>query len=280
VSASELDRIHHLQGAENDFSDLLERLRRRLWVPERIDAEYERQVRFAFDDFTKEYERTLRDQMLRSAELAGTSVLAGAVAYCAAADVHPGLFERFVNLTPGRVVDESFSRILPSGYSLSERVWDLNYSRDIIAIVENGVSANLSPEMIARQLDGFVLANREITTYTPYGRALNFDSMRLARTEIGHAYRQAAVENAKNTPWVTGLMWVLSLEHPDSGCDCEDYDGIVYSPEEFPQEPHPQCLCDAVEQVMGIQEFKDAMLDFEGGTDEIGIGDWLERMAA
>jgi hypothetical protein len=155
-------------------------------------------------------------------------------------------------------------------------VWDLhNYSKDIVQVIRNGIDNHLSASTISSQLDGFILPNRHVTTLTPYGRAVNYDTMRLARTEIMEAYREAAIENARNSPWIWGLRWELSNSHKDL-CECDDYDGQVFAPDDVPMYPHPQCACALIPETMDYDDWGKTMDQYLEGDDEAGISDWLD----
>lgn len=264
-------KLAFLQANERDFRRLLTTARSGLYVPEEITASYRRHVSGVMDGFTNSYHPLLERQLGRAAkfELAGTALLG------------LGFLPRTypVEEIAIKVAAESMSNLLPSGFSLSERVWDLNYSKDILSTVENGLRANLSPEMIAKQLDGFVLPGREVTTITPYGRSLNYDSMRLARTEVMASFRRASDESMKQTPWIIGQVFTLSDSHEDSGCECEDFDGQRFSNGEDKPDLgslHAHCGCYYLDEVMPSDEWDTAMNDYlTNGTDEIGIGDWM-----
>ncbi len=270
----ELTRVRQFMGYEREFGALLTRLRRRLYIPvDETDIDFPRHVNAALDYYVEDYHRTLSKALKDSAifEVAGASLLAEKITGWTLDVISRG----FAGI-PDQVVTEAFARVLPSGYTLSQRIWDLHYSRDIITIVENGIANHVPAEVLSKQLDGFILPGRHVTTTTPYGRALNFDSMRLARTEIGRGYKQASIASANRSPWVKGITWHLSLEHPDIGCDCEDYDGQSYAVEDVPMEPHPQCLCYLTEDVMSGQEWDRAMSEYQQGVDNWGIGEWME----
>jgi hypothetical protein len=76
---------------------------------------------------------------------------------------------------------------------------------------------------------------------SPYKNAL-----RVARTEAGRAYTNASAEFAKDKRWITGVRVTLSPAHEyGTGCDCEDREGDMMTPEEFQDEVpfHPNCMC-------------------------------------
>lgn len=263
--ASERERAAYFGRVDEEFSGLLARLRRRIEVPDEIDDRFRRQVRIACDDYVREYRQTLSTYLEDAAEVVAAVAIAEAALYLVRAGVEEVAYRASYESFPKRFVAETMDRVLPSGHTLSERIWDLRYEKDIIKIVDSGIGSNLSPETIAKQLDGFIRADRQVLTRTPYGRTLSFDSMRLARTEVGRSYRAATVDTAKAAPWVTGIQWNLSLEHPSILCDCVNYDGQVFPPDDVPMDPHPQCLCTLSHVTMSPEEWKSELTAFDEG---------------
>ena len=275
-----MTRNEFLKLNEKKFGALLVRLRRNISLPKRpedFDGQYKSSVKSAVDDFTEDYEDLMKSQTEGMAEvttsklssigekfvISGAAVLGGA-AFKAG---NP------VDGIPAAVAESWMSRTLPSGKTLSDAVWDLrNYGTDIIQTVNNGILNNLNPEMLSKALDGFLLPGRETTTLTPYGRSLGFDAMRLARNEVVQSGRQASKDALTNTPWVTGLYWDGS-----GGCleECFPLDGNIYTSESELPDPHPQCNCPVIEQVMTSEEWGSALEEYQSGTDDIGIGSWL-----
>jgi hypothetical protein len=278
-----MTRLEFLKQNDKRFAELLATLRRNLYVPRRqedFDGAYKLAVRQATRDYSERYHDTMASQLDASASRITAAPAKAALAFLLTAAAVGGLTDavaRAGNPIEGiaaKVASDAMFAELPSGYTLSGRIWDLGtYSEDILQLVNNGFINNLNPEILARQLDGFVLADRQVTTLTPYGRALNFDSMRLARTEIIHAERAATKAAMDAAPWVTGLYWDGS-----DGCEefCQPLNGNIYTSEDELPDPHPQCNCPVVEQVLSADEWAGALEQYlEDGTDELGIAEWL-----
>jgi len=268
-------RNQFLKLNEKRFGNLLTRLRRNIHIPEKVDTKYEKHLNEILDDYASDYEKMMKDQVKGISEIETSKLVRGGEKYLlAAASVGLGAAVikagNPVDGLPAKVAEEWLSHTLPSGLSLSDSIWNLKYEKDILSIVSN--PNGLNPEMLSKQLDGFLLPGREVTTLTPYGRSLNFDSMRLARTEVVNAGREASRQSMVDTPWVTGLMWDGS-----GGCaeECLPLDGNIYSGEDALPDPHPQCNCPVIEQVMTSEEWGSALEDYKNGIDDSGIGQWL-----
>lgn len=80
---------------------------------------------------------------------------------------------------------------------------------------------------------------------------VRYAAMRLGRTELNNAFHAQQVQSGIETPWTTGLRWNLSGSHPKPD-ECNVYaedvheegkPAGVWSPENVPAKPHPNCLC-------------------------------------
>jgi hypothetical protein len=82
------------------------------------------------------------------------------------------------------------------------------------------------------------------------GTAVNYNAMRLARTEMNNAFHFTQIRYTREMPWVDGYSWNLSGSHPSVDiCNTmatANHDGIgrgVYKKGNVPGKPHPQCFC-------------------------------------
>lgn len=144
-----------------------------------------------------------------------------------------------------------------NGYQLSERIWKagLQTQLKIDALLSDGIRNGISARDLAKQLEQFLLPNRAaLRTKRPYGSDGSIDAMRLARSEISRAHGQASKIAAITNPFVSGIDWALSAQHPRfdicDGLATIGMDGErirdPYPPESAPvvvQDSHPQCLC-------------------------------------
>lgn len=283
-----LKQYHSLRDqwlATNDtkFERLLVSLRQKIPVPDLdkpLPGGYRSHVNSASKAFTEDYRSLMEGQLESSAQLETKGGLLQAhpfLTLMSAFGLTGGVLKAvdYYSSLPKEIAKEAMSAVLPSGKTLSDAIWDLNYSQDITQMVNNGILNHLNPEMISKQLDNFLLPGREVTTLTPYGRTLNFDAMRLARTEVMKSAADAQKEVLTKTPWVTGLLWDAEGEQP---CDeCDGLNGTVYETADEAEYPaHPQCKCVLVPQTMNDEEWDSAMNDFlTNGTDEIGIAEWM-----
>ncbi len=146
------------------------------------------------------------------------------------------------------------------GRTLSARIWDVSESavKEIKAILEAGVGQDAV--QVARALTAYVKEDAK-TWAKNYpnmqarmaGRVpgnVNYEALRLARTELTTAYRDSAVAACINNPMVRAIRWMLSGAHPMQDiCDdyaVRDYYGLgpgMYPPGDYPDLAHPNDLC-------------------------------------
>lgn len=151
------------------------------------------------------------------------------------------LLLRAAQASARRSIDAVETRLL--GYSripLSERVYKSQKlaTGQIDRIVDQALARGASWKELADDVRIHIRPN------VPGG--LDYAAKRLARTELANAFHASAVRHAMRTPTITGLKWNLSGSHkkPD---ECNDYAGYggdgIWTPDEVPAKPHPQCLC-------------------------------------
>jgi hypothetical protein len=105
----------------------------------------------------------------------------------------------------------------PNGYRLSDRIWRTAGAtrRKVDAFLEDGIAQGRGSLKLSRDLERFLHPGRQLVrTKTPYGTDASYDAMRLARTEISRGAAQAHETAARANPFVSGLRWKLSPQHP------------------------------------------------------------------
>jgi hypothetical protein len=138
------------------------------------------------------------------------------------------------------------------GYRLADRIWRTDHltRNRIDQLLAYEIRTGTAAVDIAKMLEQYLIPGREkIRTRKPYGRDGSYDALRLARTEITAAAGRATMALAEANPFTNGMLWALSLSHPDGiDCECEnnsmqDVDGMgpgIYKLGNVPRYPaHP-----------------------------------------
>ena len=158
-----------------------------------------------------------------------------------------------------RAVITSFARSHKDGLKLSERIWNVGeHNKKIMSdIVRAGIGEDVVK--VAKGLETYVKHGRnDLAKNYPNmmkrmgGRIpsnLNYNALRLARTELTAAYGEGVIASAKASPVVKNIKWVLSNTHPRIDiCDSyakggENGDGIYPATDCPPYPAHPNCIC-------------------------------------
>jgi len=172
------------------------------------------------------------------------------------------------------------------GLYLSDRIWNItgDTTEAIGRILTAGIAENMDPVDIARALTKYVkegsgtLVKDYPNMMKRMGRRLpkdlNYESLRLVRTELSAAHGDATLKSATYNPACRGVKWVLSSEHPEYDiCDELAYadQGLgpgVYRVEDAPPMPaHPNCLCFFTEVVEDPNAFVQRLERFRDNPD-------------
>lgn len=113
----------------------------------------------------------------------------------------------------------------------------------IDSIVNEALARGASARELARDVRAYVRPDVR--------GGVRYAALRLGRSELNNAFHAQQVQSGIETPWTTGLRWNLSGSHPKPD-ECNQYaedthergkPAGVYSPENVPPKPHPNCLC-------------------------------------
>ena len=166
---------------------------------------------------------------------------------------------RAMNFQRQRAVAACNARIYLDGLTISDRIWRISQeARDSMkAIVQVGVGEDAVK--VARALETYVNQGAAVTAAkfpkmmsrmgSRVPANIDYNALRLARTELTAAYSQGTIAAAKASPAIKNVKWVLSNTHPRTDI-CDQYahggkngDG-VYAAGDCPISPaHPNCLC-------------------------------------
>lgn len=158
-----------------------------------------------------------------------------------------------------RAVAACYAKIYKDGLTISNRIWRISQeTRDSMkAIVQVGVGEDAVK--VARALETYVNQGAAVTSAkfpnmmrrmgSRIPQNIDYNALRLARTELTAAYGEATIASAKASPAIKKVRWVLSNTHPRTDI-CDQYahggengDGI-YNAGDCPISPaHPNCLC-------------------------------------
>lgn len=144
-------------------------------------------------------------------------------------------------------------------------------SNVVESTIRQGLAEGKTPYEIGRDIQTFVKRDRRTRWTTPsrilnrgkglplsapYGKnnapagSVDYNALRIARTEMINNYRWAKIEVTKGKDWVVGWKWTLSASHgkPDQCDTWANHDeglgkGVYSSASKISGLGHPHCLC-------------------------------------
>lgn len=186
------------------------------------------------------------------------------------------------------VLQAAEARVYGDGFNLSGRIWRLDKDslRGIQDTLYQGVAEQRSAWDIAKKLEQYLGPGRDCPRWTRHrlysktkaqiaagdrgglysgeacqGQGVAYNALRLARNEIQIAHHAATDALFARQPWVEQEQIVLSPDHPDIGCECEEVvaggengDG-VYPKGSITLPIHVQCLCNKLAVLMEAEAF-------------------------
>lgn len=174
------------------------------------------------------------------------------------------------------VLQAAQSRLI-NNMNLSDRIWNLERGgRDKInQRIQQAIANKESAISLAKDLEKYVKVDERYTRWTttrlskltakdraagrvtgltrkpgelkpgmaPPTKGMSYNALRLARNEIQQIHHDTYLASVDSMPWVESLNWNLSASHPEAD-PCDPLAAASpYAPRDYPNRPHPQCLC-------------------------------------
>lgn len=170
------------------------------------------------------------------------------------------------------------------GLFLSDRIWRQgeNLQNTVRDIIQESVVLGQSTVKTAKMLEKYVRSDArtvakdypEMMKRLNVPQKLNYEAMRLARTEMTAAFGEGIISAARVSPSYKGLKWILSSSHPmEDVCDVraahdEGLGRGIYAPGNEPLYPaHPNCLCILTAMHEDPTEFVERLKRWQASSD-------------
>ena len=174
------------------------------------------------------------------------------------------------SLVATQAVERIANRVYSDGWTLSDRLVNLDaQTREVVRqTLVQGVAEQVSAKELGKRLETHLTQGVKLTDAA--GRDMNinarYNAMRIARTEINTAHREAHIlstidsSTGRLKEWIHAVGWRLSLSHPRPDiCDVwagDDGAGLGsgnYQPDEVPWD-HPHGLCYTISVLVAYPE--------------------------
>lgn len=168
-------------------------------------------------------------------------------------------------------------------WSLSKSIWGDNEDtlKKIYQVVAQGSVMQMSTSDIAKKLEQFVSPSKQFKWngpkgYAPiFGKKVDYNAQRLARTLLQHCYQESFVAVAQKNPLITQVKYVANGSRV---CDiCKARDGKVYAITKVPLD-HPNGMC-VLEPVVNASQVDKLAAWVRGDLSDKDQKWWDNKMA-
>ncbi|GAA0735660.1 hypothetical protein [Clostridium oceanicum] len=185
---------------------------------------------------------------------------------------------------------KTVSKLIQGGYykdgkTLDRRLWSVTKSnaKDIDTLIKVNVLKGANARELAKQVNKYINPTKVLKAHAledGMSKKIAYQSQRLARTSITHAFSETTIENAKNNPFNKGIKWNLSGSHyirMHGKTDiCDEYNGRIFKPNEIPLQ-HPNCICYFTEENEYIYKAIDELKTWSRGNTNSKLDKWYEK---
>lgn len=252
-------------------------------VSQQIERQYLDKLHKQLDEAYKSLGIGLEKQLKKDAKKAAESTMQESKKLVKKAGFK---FEGLNSKVPKDVVNFLVTGKLYGGnWSLSGAIWaDIkNKQADISKVIAEGVSANKSAYSIAKDLEKYVdpSAKKEWDwnrVYPGTAKKVEYNSQRLARTMISHAYQQSLERTCKNNPFVTGYIWQSA--HSGRVCPlCRERNGTFFKKGDLPLD-HPNGMCTFIAKIDGsMMDISNRLANWATGGDDPALDKWMADLS-
>lgn len=195
-------------------------------------------------------------------------------------------FTSMFSQVQNRVVEDIISgNLYKDKLTLSQRIWNHSgkFEKDIQYVINQGILEKKSAIELARDLEQFVRdpAKRPWDWQKIYpilkNTPVDYNSMRLARTAINHAYQNSTIQSSNMNPFVEGIEWRSANIHGRTCEICMERDGKVFPKDDVPLD-HPNGLCTMLPVILkSFDSVADELRGWINGESNKKLDDWYKE---
>ncbi len=191
------------------------------------------------------------------------------------------------------VLISTLNRIYANGYTYSQRIWNvgLDYQNQIKRLITSDLAIGRDLVQTARDLEIYVQSGRRGIAQRwgdllagnqdwlrRIGKDIDYNALRLIRSELYASLQSAAVINGQANPGSTGWYEWIRQGSIDWGCNCPDNAaGSPYLLNDLPSYDHPNCLCIIRAVLRNRQEFVNDLKKWSSGESVDYLDDWYSN---
>jgi SPP1 gp7 family putative phage head morphogenesis protein len=193
-------------------------------------------------------------------------------------------FANMFSKIPKQAMNEIlFGEVYKDRKGLNKRIWKhtKKFEKDIDYILTEGIANKKSIYEIAKDLEIYVKPNsikpwEWSNVYPNASKTVDYNSQRLARTAVNHAYQQAQKRSCKRNPFVSGIKWLTSNSHRT--CElCSSRNGVIYSVSDLPLD-HANGLCTTMPVLeKELDQIGEELRDWIDGESNPKLDKWFKE---
>jgi hypothetical protein len=263
---------------------------------------WNRQIKNELKEFNDQVLKTTQSSMEKVQALVNAShkkVMQNILSYAGLKDVPDDVVQGLTHSNTDIIQRLLNGKMYKDGVGLSQRIWNntQGMSKDINYILAQGVMQKKSAKELSKDLDMYLnpTAKKDMAwkkVYPHVGRQkVDFNSQRLARTGINHAYYLSNISTCEDNPFTQTMHWRLSASHFERqvarhGEDiCDRYahqDDYKLGQGNFPignvPVPHPQCMCTQYPYMPdSFEDMGNRIGDWVKGKEDPDLDEWAKK---
>ena len=255
-------------------------------LSERYLEELKKALETEIKESNKQVKKIIKDNMKKSSELANNVQLDFFMFINSQYNLNmQDTFSSMFSKIPKEAMNEIlFGKAYKDRKGLSERIWldTKKFNKDIDYVITEGIANKKSTYDIAKDLEKYVNPNATkdwewTKVYPNTNKKVDYNTQRLARTSVNHAFQQAQKRSCKKNPYVEGIRWISSNIHGRTCELCRERDNQVFSIKDTPLD-HPNGLCTTVPVIpMSLDEIGTELEAWINGEANAKLDKWLVK---
>lgn len=240
------------------FSDVIKELSKKAEksksksLTERWTLDYIKELERVKKELVKELNKSTRGFITKAAKVGTETEQLIMRQIFQLAEIDPGdHFKTMFSQAQDKVIKDIISgNLYKDKKTLSSRIWNYGqgFEKDIQYVINRAILEKKSAIELAKDLEKYVKdpAKRGTTWGRCYphlrNKRVDYNTMRLARTSINHAYQTSSIQSSNMNPFVEGIQWRSAMIHGRTCELCMERHGQIYPIDDVPLD-HPNGLC-------------------------------------
>lgn len=223
----------------------------------------------------------LEGRIVNNMTSVSSAVVTGTAGFLSSVGLSMGA--RYTSFTTDIVEDLYFGKVYKGNWMLSSAIWGdyKGVCDDVSRIVAKGVAEGKGTYDIAKALETYVNPNArkpwDWSRFYPGSKLkVDYNAVRLARTEISHAYQLSIIRQAAANPFASGIIW-----HRHGMHDCEFCDRMVAeNPHPINDCPmdHPNGFCTyTIELTKSLDDIADEIMKWVNGGENERLDEYMAQ---